>query len=52
MQIINGMAHIKQAKFGAVDLDFVLGLGGYDLDRYSFYFVFLVSKVASVLEVN
>ncbi|KAF9618180.1 hypothetical protein IFM89_000649 [Coptis chinensis] len=30
---INGMAHIKEAKFGAVDLDFVLGVGGYDLDR-------------------
>ncbi|KAF5189594.1 Cobw domain-containing protein [Thalictrum thalictroides] len=30
---INGMAHIKEAKFGAVDMDFVLGVGGYDLDR-------------------
>ncbi|KAJ0787632.1 putative cobalamin (vitamin B12) biosynthesis CobW-like, cobW-like domain superfamily [Helianthus annuus] len=27
------MAHIKQAKFGVVDMDFVLGVGGYDLDR-------------------
>ncbi|OVA12066.1 CobW/HypB/UreG domain [Macleaya cordata] len=30
---INRMAQIKQAKFGAVDMDFVLGVGGYDLDR-------------------
>ncbi|MFS8000610.1 putative cobalamin (vitamin B12) biosynthesis CobW-like, cobW-like domain superfamily [Helianthus anomalus] len=27
------MAQIKQAKFGVVDMDFVLGVGGYDLDR-------------------
>ncbi|KAM7493828.1 hypothetical protein LguiB_028437 [Lonicera macranthoides] len=30
---INGMAPIKLAKFGLVDMDFVLGVGGYDLDR-------------------
>ncbi|XP_042007991.1 P-loop guanosine triphosphatase YjiA-like [Salvia splendens] len=30
---INGMAQIKQAKYGLVDMDFVLGVGGYDLDR-------------------
>ncbi|XP_058084859.1 uncharacterized protein LOC131232563 [Magnolia sinica] len=30
---INAMAQIKQAKFGVVDMDFVLGIGGYDLDR-------------------
>ncbi|KAK7360618.1 hypothetical protein VNO77_02625 [Canavalia gladiata] len=30
---INGMAQIKQAKFGSVDIDFVLGVGGYDLER-------------------
>ncbi|MFS7990248.1 putative cobalamin (vitamin B12) biosynthesis CobW-like, cobW-like domain superfamily [Helianthus anomalus] len=30
---INGIAQIKQAKFGVVDMDFVLGVGGYDLDR-------------------
>ncbi|KAE9614451.1 hypothetical protein Lal_00012272 [Lupinus albus] len=30
---INGMAQIKQAKFGSVDMDFVLGVGGYDLER-------------------
>lgn len=33
IQHINGMAQIKQAKFGNVDMDFVLGVGGYDLDR-------------------
>ncbi|KAK6251568.1 hypothetical protein SCA6_005573 [Theobroma cacao] len=30
---INSMAQIKRAKFGAVDMDFVLGVGGYDLER-------------------
>ncbi|KAJ3707084.1 hypothetical protein LUZ61_010789 [Rhynchospora tenuis] len=30
---INGIAHIKRAKFGNVDMDFVLGVGGYDLNR-------------------
>ncbi|GLU05318.1 hypothetical protein SLE2022_224220 [Rubroshorea leprosula] len=30
---INGMAQIKRAKFGDVDIDFVLGVGGYDLER-------------------
>lgn len=30
---INGMAQIKHAKYGGVDVDFVLGVGGYDLDR-------------------
>lgn len=34
-QHINVMAQIKQAKFGSVDIDFVLGVGGYDLERYS-----------------
>ncbi|KAL4199424.1 hypothetical protein AMTRI_Chr03g144910 [Amborella trichopoda] len=33
LKLINGMAQIKQAKFGEVDVDFVLGIGGYDLDR-------------------
>ncbi|KAL4570436.1 hypothetical protein LXL04_026088 [Taraxacum kok-saghyz] len=33
VQHINGMAQIKEAKFGNVDMDFVLGVGGYDLDR-------------------
>lgn len=32
-QHINGMAQMKLAKFGSVDMDFVLGVGGYDLDR-------------------
>lgn len=32
-QHINGMAQIKLAKYGVVDMDFVLGVGGYDLER-------------------
>ncbi|KAL9242645.1 hypothetical protein vseg_016628 [Gypsophila vaccaria] len=30
---INGIAEIKHARYGDVDIDFVLGVGGYDLDR-------------------
>ncbi|GLT80639.1 hypothetical protein SLA2020_520690 [Shorea laevis] len=30
---INGMAQIKRAKFGDVDVDFALGVGGYNLER-------------------
>ncbi|KAL8054052.1 hypothetical protein ABFX02_05G112800 [Erythranthe guttata] len=33
IKLINGMAPIKLAKHGLVDMDFVLGVGGYDLDR-------------------
>ncbi|KAL4562398.1 hypothetical protein LXL04_034600 [Taraxacum kok-saghyz] len=30
---VNGMAQIKQAAYGNVDMNFVLGVGGYDIDR-------------------
>ncbi|EEF42561.1 P-loop guanosine triphosphatase YjiA [Ricinus communis] len=30
---INGIAPVKLAKYGSVDMDFVLGVGGYDLER-------------------
>ncbi|KAK6912255.1 Cobalamin (vitamin B12) biosynthesis CobW-like, C-terminal [Dillenia turbinata] len=30
---INRIAHLKQAEFGQVDLDYVLGIGGFDLER-------------------
>ncbi|KAK6915094.1 CobW/HypB/UreG, nucleotide-binding domain [Dillenia turbinata] len=30
---INRMAHLKRAEFGKVDLDYVLGIGGFDLER-------------------
>ncbi|GAB4834809.1 hypothetical protein Ancab_033077 [Ancistrocladus abbreviatus] len=33
IRCINGMAQIKRAKFGDVDMDFILGVGGYDLER-------------------
>ncbi|KAG8382077.1 hypothetical protein BUALT_Bualt05G0039000 [Buddleja alternifolia] len=33
IKLMNGMAQIKLAKYGVVDMDFVLGVGGYDLDR-------------------
>ncbi|EEF44863.1 prli-interacting factor l, putative [Ricinus communis] len=30
---INRMAHMKRTQFGQVDLDYVLGIGGFDLER-------------------
>ncbi|KAG5618720.1 hypothetical protein H5410_018544 [Solanum commersonii] len=30
---INSMAHLKKTQFGKVDLDYVLGIGGFDLER-------------------
>ncbi|XP_073011168.1 uncharacterized protein [Typha latifolia] len=30
---INRMAHLKSAEYGRVDLDYVLGIGGFDLER-------------------
>ncbi|KAK4761044.1 hypothetical protein SAY87_005937 [Trapa incisa] len=30
---INGMAHLKRTQYGKVDLDYVLGIGGFDLER-------------------
>ncbi|KAG5523264.1 hypothetical protein RHGRI_035179 [Rhododendron griersonianum] len=30
---INGLANLKQTQFGKVDLDYVLGIGGFDLER-------------------
>ena len=44
LQIINGMAQMKKAKFGDVDMDFVLGIGGYDLDRLVVFIFFVTEK--------
>ncbi|KAJ3695530.1 hypothetical protein LUZ60_000907 [Juncus effusus] len=30
---INGLANLKKAEYGKVDLDYVLGIGGFDLER-------------------
>uniref|UniRef100_A0A0E0GQ16 CobW C-terminal domain-containing protein n=1 Tax=Oryza nivara TaxID=4536 RepID=A0A0E0GQ16_ORYNI len=30
---MNRMAHLKRAEYGKVDLDYVLGIGGFDLER-------------------
>ncbi|KAL4368211.1 hypothetical protein GQ457_05G025730 [Hibiscus cannabinus] len=30
---INGMAHLQRTEFGKVDLEYVLGIGGFDLER-------------------
>jgi len=43
LQFINGMAQMKTAKFGDVDMDFVLGIGGYDLDRLVVFLFFGVA---------
>ena len=34
------MAHLKRAEYGRVDLDYVLGIGGFDLERFSYFPVF------------
>jgi hypothetical protein len=33
LQRINGLARLQRAKFGAVDMDYVLGIGGFDLEK-------------------
>ncbi|ESQ35238.1 hypothetical protein EUTSA_v10007622mg [Eutrema salsugineum] len=33
IKTINSMAHMKRTKYGKVDLDYVLGIGGFDLER-------------------
>lgn len=33
LKSINSMAHLKQTQYGKVDLDYVLGIGGFDLER-------------------
>ena len=35
---------MKKAKFGDVDMDFVLGIGGYDLDRLVVFIFFCTEK--------
>lgn len=35
-QNINRMANLKRTEFGKVDLDYVLGIGGFDLERLYF----------------
>ncbi|VFQ83535.1 unnamed protein product [Cuscuta campestris] len=37
---INQMAHLKMTKYGKVDMEYVLGIGGFDLERLSFHFFF------------
>jgi hypothetical protein len=37
MQSINRMANLKRAQYGKVDLDYVLGIGGFDLERFLFF---------------
>lgn len=32
-QLINGLAQVRKAKKAEVDLDYVLGVGGFDLER-------------------
>nr|DAD27280.1 TPA_asm: hypothetical protein HUJ06_028748 [Nelumbo nucifera] len=41
IKTINSMAHLKRTEFGKVDLDYVLGIGGFDLERLYFSFLIL-----------
>ena len=44
MQNINRMARMKRTEFGKVDLDYVLVIGGFDLERLVFLIDSLVSE--------
>lgn len=33
------MAHMKRTEYGKVDLDYVLGIGGFDLEKYGLFFL-------------
>jgi hypothetical protein len=46
-QKINSLANLKRTEYGKVNLDYVLGIGGFDLERYIFV---LVSYFSIVLE--
>lgn len=36
------MAHMKKTQFGKVDLDYVLGVGGFDLERFFSISIYLL----------
>ena len=38
------MAYLKRTGFGKVDLDYVLGVGGFDLERLFLYLPFVVGR--------
>ena len=42
------MAQLKRTKFGQVDLDYVLGVGGFDLERFFTYLVSLLLLVQTI----
>ena len=44
IQSINRMADLKRTEFGKVDLDYVLGIGGFDLERL-FLFSYMLYTV-------
>ena len=47
------MADLKRTKFGKVDLDYVLGVGGFDLERLFLYLLFVVGlKISIVYRLN
>jgi hypothetical protein len=43
-QRINGMAQVQKAKLAKVNMDYVLGVGGFDLER------FVSLKIPSLVE--
>mgnify|MGYP006970524017 CR=1 FL=1 len=36
---INSVAHVKQTKYGEVDMDYVLGIGGFSLERFEMAYI-------------
>ena len=41
------MANLKRAQYGKVDLDYVLGIGGFDLERFPFFHRLLLDLLLS-----
>ena len=42
------MANLKRAEYGKVDLDYVLGIGGFDLERFLSFILFFLLIVLFV----
>ena len=41
------MANLKRAQYGKVDLDYVLGIGGFDLERFLLFIALCLDHLLS-----
>jgi hypothetical protein len=44
------MANLKRAEYGKVDLDYVLGIGGFDLERFLSFILFFYFSFIRILQ--